>query len=97
MYAEVSSMDSTDDKKMNEVTEVIIEYTSSDSDTTATLSNYARTILDGTLASNLPDVDEERGRLLEEARRITIAQLEPISWALGVHLPVHAPRYRNTC
>ena len=82
MYTEVSRKDSTDEKKMNEVTEVMIEYTSGDSDTTTTLGKHTGTIFDGTLAGNPPDVDEERGCLLDEARRITIAgwSLYPGLW-----------------
>ena len=45
-----------------------------------------RTIFDEILDSNIPDVDREHGRLLDEARMITIAGTEPLSWALSVRL-----------
>ncbi len=50
-----------------------------------------RTVFDDILASDLPDVEKERGRLLYEARALTIAGTEPLSWALSVRLHWHTP------
>ena len=46
----------------------------------------SRTVFDEILDSNIPDFDKEPGRLLDEARMITIAGTEPLSWVLSVRL-----------
>ena len=45
-----------------------------------------RTVFDEILESNVRDVDKERQRLFDEARMITFAGTEPLSWALSVRL-----------
>ena len=52
-----------------------------------------RTIFDEILESNLPDVDKERRRLFDEARMITFAGTEPLSWTLSVRR--HRTSYRG--
>ena len=51
---------------------------------------HSRTVFDEILDSNLPDADKGRQRLWDEARMITLAGTEPLSWTLSVRLNGHA-------
>ena len=49
------------------------------------------------MASNLSDADKERERLLDEARMITIAGTEPLTWTLSVRLYIYTSGCRGIC
>ena len=56
---------------------------------------HIRTVFDEILESNLRDVDKERQCLFDEARMITFAGTEPLSWTLSVRLHGTRDRRRN--
>ena len=59
--------------------------------------SHIRTVFDEILESNLRDVDKERQRLFDEARMITFAGTEPLSWTLSVRLHGASDRRKKFC